>query len=643
LGNDTLDGSIGAPWATLQRAAEVVNPGDTVIVRAGTYAGFDLDRDGTAAARITFSAEPGALIDARNARTPDGINLEGADYIVIEGFEVRGVTRAGIRSVTNHHVTIRNNLADSNGRWGIFTGFSDDLLIENNTTSRSVAEHGIYVSNSGDRPVIRGNISFLNRAAGIHMNGDLSQGGDGLITGALVERNTIYENGVGGGSGLNADGVQNSRFQNNLIYDNHASGISLYQIDGAAGSSGNVVVNNTIIQAADARWALNIQDGSTGNTVLNNILYNNHSFRGSIDISSDSLPGLVSDYNVVMSRFVIGDSNVQSLAQWRTTTGQDQHSIVATPAQLFVSASGDDYHLSPTSPALNAGTAMQAPPIDLEGRARPQGSGFDIGALERAVATSSSVVGRHVFYNNSVFDGENAAAGAADDSAIATDKQALLPGQTATFANYTSYNRGINGVMVDITGLAGTPTAGDFSFRVGNNDNPSGWTPVTVNPTVTVRPGAGLGGASRVTLIWPDGAIIRQWLQVTVRATAATGLAAPDVFYFGSAPGESGDSADSAAVSIVDELLARNNPHGASDPVGVTYRFDYNRDGRVSVIDQLLARNNFTTQDTVLQLIRVPASLTASSLRAGQPKAGEIEPAVQPGKRLLMRWLGRFR
>jgi hypothetical protein len=56
LGNDTLDGSIGAPWATLQRAAEVVNPGDTVIVRAGTYAGFDLDRDGTAVGRIIFSA-----------------------------------------------------------------------------------------------------------------------------------------------------------------------------------------------------------------------------------------------------------------------------------------------------------------------------------------------------------------------------------------------------------------------------------------------------------------------------------------------------------------------------------------------------------------------------------------------------------
>src|SRR6185436_2358594 len=110
---------------------------------------------------------------------------------------------------------------DLNGRWGILTGFSDDILIENNVMSRSQAEHGIYVSNSGDRPVIRDNVVWGNYANGIHMNGDLSQGGDGVISGALVERNVIYENGRGGGSGINGDGVRDSRIQNNLLFDNH--------------------------------------------------------------------------------------------------------------------------------------------------------------------------------------------------------------------------------------------------------------------------------------------------------------------------------------------------------------------------------------------------------------------------------------
>ena len=71
---------------------------------------------------------------------------------MIESFAVTGVPRAGIRAVLNHHVTIRGNTGDLNGRWGILTGFSDDLLIENNTMSRSQAEHGIYVGNSGTGP-----------------------------------------------------------------------------------------------------------------------------------------------------------------------------------------------------------------------------------------------------------------------------------------------------------------------------------------------------------------------------------------------------------------------------------------------------------------------------------------------------------
>src|SRR5207302_10186010 len=96
-------------------------------------------------------------------------------------------------------------------------------------------------------------------------------------------------NGAGGGSGINCDGVQNSRIENNLIYNNHASGISLYQIDAAAGSTNNVVVNNTIEMASDGRWPINIKNASTGNTVYNNVLLNDNGGRGSIDIAADSL------------------------------------------------------------------------------------------------------------------------------------------------------------------------------------------------------------------------------------------------------------------------------------------------------------------------------------------------------------------
>ncbi|HKA90301.1 MAG TPA: right-handed parallel beta-helix repeat-containing protein [Haliangiales bacterium] len=373
-GDDNGPGSSANPWGTLQAAADKVGAGDTVIVRAGTYAGFDLRTTGTAALPIAFQAEANVSIVADNARTPDGINVEGdvgneIQYIVIDGFIVNGRARAGIRAARCRHVTIRNNKTDANGRWGIFTGFCDDLLIEGNECSHSVAEHGIYVSNSGDRPTIRRNVSHDNRANGIHMNGDVSQGGDGIISGALVEANVIYGNGAGGGSGINCDGVQGSTFRNNLLFDNHASGISLYMIDGAAGAIGNVVVNNTIVVAADGRWAVNIQNASTGNKLYNNILFHAGA-RGAVDISADSQPGFVSNHNVVTDRFVIGAGSFLSLAAWRTATGQDADSVVGTPADTFVDAAAGNYRPKPAGPAAGRGDAAQAPPTDIDGTPR---------------------------------------------------------------------------------------------------------------------------------------------------------------------------------------------------------------------------------------------------------------------------------
>ena len=404
-GSNSAAGTAAAPWATLQHAANVVSAGDRVVVRPGNYKGFYLSARGTPGNPIEFFAEPGVLINVPTdgAGNQDGINLERAWHVIIDGFAVTGMPRAGVRSVGlptefAKFVTIRNVHAYDNGYWGIFTGHVNDLLIENNETSGSTIEHGIYVSNSGDRPVIRGNRSWGNRSNGIHMNGDESEGGDGVISDALVSGNIIYDNGLGGGSGINMDGVQDSRIENNLIYNAHSSGISLYQIDGGGPSSGNEVVNNTIHQASNGRWALNIQGkddddpetpGAIDNTVLNNILVTQHSFRGAIDISADSLPGLVSDYNAVISRFTTNDSaSVISLAAWRTQTGQDAHSFVATPAALFENWVAGDYRLKAGSPAINAGTGTLAPPIDLFGNSRPTGA-VDIGAIEFGSASTA--------------------------------------------------------------------------------------------------------------------------------------------------------------------------------------------------------------------------------------------------------------
>ena len=86
-GNDSADGTASAPWRTLQHAADRVVAGEKVHVLAGRYAGFQLTRSGTAGRPIMFHGEAGAVIDSPHPGE-DGINLEGASYILIEGFEV---------------------------------------------------------------------------------------------------------------------------------------------------------------------------------------------------------------------------------------------------------------------------------------------------------------------------------------------------------------------------------------------------------------------------------------------------------------------------------------------------------------------------------------------------------------------------
>ncbi|HXE52801.1 MAG TPA: S53 family peptidase [Tepidisphaeraceae bacterium] len=210
------------------------------------------------------------------------------------------------------------------------------------------------------------------------------------------------------------------------------------------------------------------------------------------------------------------------------------------------------------------------------------------------VPSASTVVGQYIFYNDSSYDGKDPATNAADDAAIATDKTALLPGQTATFANYTSYTGGINGIMIDVSGMTGTPTAADFTFLVGNTADPSTWSTAPAPASLVVRPGAGASGSARVEITWADGTLRNEWLQVTMNADTVTALAAPDVFYFGNLIGETGKPAISGFFTVTpdDVTSARNDPHTFLNPASITDGNDFNRDRRVDALDQLIARLN---------------------------------------------------
>lgn len=401
-GNDEHDGSAERPWRTLQRAVNDVTAGDIISILPGRYAGFIVDgapeRDGTREARVIIQAigDGPVIIDRPGPEnymrggTQNHFDLTGTDYWTIDGLVFEGATRAGIAILgfpeePVQGVRVTNCVLRNSGVWGIFSGFADDLHLERNDASGSMREHGIYVSNSSRRPVVVGNRLHGNSGAGLHLNGDVSAGGVGYIDDAYIARNEVFDNGTSGGSGINCDGCRGALIENNLLYRSRASGISIYFGDAAGPPSDNVIVNNTIFQAPDGRWAVNIQGQSERTVIFNNILWTPHRFRGVIALCAECVESTTSDNNLLRARLSLdGDATVVGVDAWRaagfgvTSTFVDSRDALALDEAFTPRAD---------SPAVDTGVealaGQRAPESDYVGAQRPAGMALDVGAIER--------------------------------------------------------------------------------------------------------------------------------------------------------------------------------------------------------------------------------------------------------------------
>lgn len=285
----------------LAEAVRSLEPGTLLTLAPGDYTGFEIRVKATAEQPVVIrGAADGTTVMVSPHKRGVGINVEDSSYVVVENITSNGMPRAGLRAAASHHIVFRNCRAADNGLWGIFTGHVDHLLIEGNECSGSRKEHGIYVSNSGDHVTVRGNKCHHNAGCGIQFNADVSCGGDGVISDALIEDNECWENGKRGGAALNLDGVCDSIIRNNRCWNNHASGLTLFKGNAASGSCRNVVTRNVILQPKDGRWCVNINTGSTGNRLIGNVFENKHWFRGAITIDRSSREGYVARSNRVI-------------------------------------------------------------------------------------------------------------------------------------------------------------------------------------------------------------------------------------------------------------------------------------------------------------------------------------------------------
>jgi hypothetical protein len=235
-----------------------------------------------------------------------------------------------------------------------------------------------------------------------------------------------------------------------------------------------------------------------------------------------------------------------------------------------------------------------------------------------------------LFYKDSAKWNVTNGATFSDDNAIAPDKTAYLPGGgTSSFTAVSSYDKGINGLMLDFGTTHGTITANDFQFKRGNNNSPNAWVAATAPTAVTTRAGAGQAGSDRIELLWDNNqSVKKQWLEVIVEGNDTlggfntnTGLASSFVFYFGNALGDSGVGNSGAfQVTSSDEINARNNPKTFTATRSDVN--DFNRDGSVNSSDQIIARNNTTNLGNQLKFLVVGA---------GGPFAPESSPRGRGG------------
>jgi hypothetical protein len=212
----------------------------------------------------------------------------------------------------------------------------------------------------------------------------------------------------------------------------------------------------------------------------------------------------------------------------------------------------------------------------------------------------AQVTARHVFYNSSYYDNNNVGidpgTGAKTDSAaIDTTKSPLMvDGGVSTFANWTGYTKGLNGLIYDVEAPTVDPQASDFTFT---NLTRTGATASAVSPSASSMIVLQAAGPRKVRMIFTfaDNSLKNTWLQVDIGT--GFGLAAAETHYWANAAGEVniGNSATNILTDSADELAIKAHPTTSLNRSLVTDPYDITKNSTADATDQLYVRANKTS------------------------------------------------
>ena len=189
--DDEKHGSINKPWRTLEYAFQQLRPGDTLLVRGGTYENAAIilteQNSGRDGSPITVQAYPNETVVLRNGKP---IFFYGAKWWIIDGLHFEQPQGTYIRlgqheelgyerTVAAEHIVIRN-CEFGNGKYPALPIFyGSEILIENNyfhhiRPGRPFSEEGreisaVVIRYIGDNIVIRNNRFEDIGSDGVHL------------------------------------------------------------------------------------------------------------------------------------------------------------------------------------------------------------------------------------------------------------------------------------------------------------------------------------------------------------------------------------------------------------------------------------------------------------------------------------------
>ncbi len=362
-GTDSNPGTEVEPFKTIQRAADIVRPGDTVIVEDGVYRGITpqkacyrgdkpivcIHRGGINNNWVRFKSRNrwGAKLDGQNNLAATGFAFGGkAGYVRIEGFEIFGLGQEGSAS----GITTLN-------------GSSDIQIIGNKIhdigklcTGTTNGEVGIFMKNPEGNILVEGNI--------FHDIGRFAPGENGC-----TPPNHYYKN---HDHGIYNDGTPDAMVRNNIFYNiNRGWAIQIYPRPVARMS----IINNTFSTPNPYMDGHIVIDSRlTDSHIGNNIFYKPRNAMFHFDDKSSS--GNVVTNNLTTVGAIFGGGLSRSL--YIPGFAMVNNKLNTDP--MFVGQF--NFRLKPGSPAIDAGQRLPEVASDIEGYVRPQGRGYDIGAYE---------------------------------------------------------------------------------------------------------------------------------------------------------------------------------------------------------------------------------------------------------------------